>query len=511
MAAVAEQAVGGRKRWIAQRAMDAALFLIAAGVAFGLTRPALFEALTPVGSLGPVWPLSGVGFALVYLGGWRMAAGIFAGALMGALVAADNWSYAFPGAVANTLEAVLGVAIVRRITQEEHLFDQLRDLLRLLLVIGVSVPMIVGVIHAASSTLRTNGDWLSFLETWLYIIMTNGAGAVVYAPPLLIWARQLHQRQTQRWILETFLVLASAVALSAILFASGSVSGGHEYHMLLFLHLPLALFGLCRLGPAASSGVVLISAVMATAGTGLGVGPFAELGPRIGLLTMGTHLAVLAITPLIVGALLGERDRALEALADRERHAVLLRNELDHRVRNNLTSLSSLIDMSARDQGKGREFDAIRARVQAMSTVHGLLGASRLRPVRLMELVEQLVPAGSGKRVRYPQDDVLIAADRVQAMGLVLNELFENARVHGSLSRADGEVGITWQAEGTLLEVRWREVGSVIDMPVAEGRGIELIRGFVESELGGEVRFGFGEHGVDHEMIVRTDPRSNGA
>ena len=192
----------------------------------------------------------------------------------------------------------------------------------------------------------------------------------------------------------------------------------------------------------------------------------------------------------------------------------LLLSELDHRVRNNLASLTALIDISARDSASVREFAAsVRNRVQAMSVVHALLSREHWRSVELRQLLLTLAPVGARGRLDIDGPSVSIAARQATALGMVLQELFANSQKHGALSAPDGAVVVMWTlaashsgASERMLWLHWRENGGPeIVPPVRDGVGTGLIHGLVRTELRGEATLGFDRDGATHRFSLVLD------
>lgn len=206
------------------------------------------------------------------------------------------------------------------------------------------------------------------------------------------------------------------------------------------------------------------------------------------------------------------RRRAEQAYLDvleRQRLAV---SELDHRLRNNLASLISLIDVSAGEEGASVESYAavLRSRVQAMAAAHSLLSRSQWSAARLGEVIRAIVPPDLAPRVESEGPAVRIDARQVSALAMVLQELLFNSVKYGSLSAASGRVRIEWRtsdegaAEGDLrLDLRWREEGGP---PPARsprlGAGTSLLTGLVTTELRGRVDLSYPAGGADHCLAL---------
>jgi two-component sensor histidine kinase len=197
----------------------------------------------------------------------------------------------------------------------------------------------------------------------------------------------------------------------------------------------------------------------------------------------------------------------------------LLLSELDHRVRNNLASLKSLIDISRTNHSDVSAYSStIKGRIQAMAEVHTLLSASRWTSVNLPSLLERLVPDSYRSAVKSGGGDVLIPARQAGAVGMVLHELITNSIKHGSLASPEGRVEITWTAEPlvpndadspTAVQLSWHESGGPpVAAPADTGIGSSLVRGLVESELRGRATLDFPPSGAHHQFTIHLDSAS---
>lgn len=186
-------------------------------------------------------------------------------------------------------------------------------------------------------------------------------------------------------------------------------------------------------------------------------------------------------------------------------------SELDHRVRNNLAGLSSLISLSRRGAVDVDSFaDSISGRVHAMSVVHTLLSQEHWEPVNLAALIRLLVPPGGTGRLECSgPEDVLVPPSQATACGMVIQELMANSQKYGAWSQ-DGVVHVSWEQsevddeDRLVVRMKWHETGGPpVDLPFEPGTGTGLIEGFVTSELKGSVTFDFQPDGARHELEFR--------
>lgn len=214
---------------------------------------------------------------------------------------------------------------------------------------------------------------------------------------------------------------------------------------------------------------------------------------------------------------LTERKQAEESFRRTAEIQQLLLNELDHRVKNSLAGLLTLIDLTQAAAPSIPEFaDSIRSRVSAMVSVHALLSEGHWSPLPLDRIISALIPPGSPGSVRLTGPSVDVPARQVTALAMIAQELFTNSIKHGALGRAGGAVRIEWfdspkemSSEARVVALRWIETGGPpIVAPATPSAGTRLIEGFCRYELHGNACFNYSHHGVSHTFTFILDPRS---
>lgn len=178
----------------------------------------------------------------------------------------------------------------------------------------------------------------------------------------------------------------------------------------------------------------------------------------------------------------------------------LLLHELDHRVKNTLSTVQAVAEMTLRTSESVEAFgETFRGRIAALARMHATIWRTKGAPVRLRELVElSLAPFGRrGERAAIDGEEVPIPVQSAGAVGLVLHELATNAVKHGALSGPSGRVEVTWRLEGNGLRLLWRESGGpTVVAPARRGFGSVLIEQAIPYELGGSASLDFAPRGV---------------
>lgn len=163
-----------------------------------------------------------------------------------------------------------------------------------------------------------------------------------------------------------------------------------------------------------------------------------------------------------------ERTRELEEALEAQ---TVLIHEVDHRVKNNLQMVASLIIMQKRtikDEETRHSLDAMLSRIEALGTVHRRLyqskDVSRFDLADFVDdLISDLLTASGHSEIRKELDlqPVIISAQKATPVALMMNELVTNALKHAFHREGDET------AKGTL-GVRLHNHGEHINIEIAD-------------------------------------------
>lgn len=208
-----------------------------------------------------------------------------------------------------------------------------------------------------------------------------------------------------------------------------------------------------------------------------------------------------------------------ERRAAEERQALLAR-EVDHRARNALAVVQSIIRLS-RAQSIDSYVAIVEGRIRALALAHILLSQSRWQGADLRRLVdEELAPFRTGEtdRVSTAGPEVLLHPASAQALAVALHELSTNAAKYGALSSTSGRLVLGWELQQGVLVIRWIESGGPpIMAPSALGYGSKVITAAIERQLGGRVQFDWREEGlrctfsIPRNDTMQVQPGDNGS
>jgi PAS domain S-box-containing protein len=201
----------------------------------------------------------------------------------------------------------------------------------------------------------------------------------------------------------------------------------------------------------------------------------------------------------------------------------LLAREVDHRARNALAVVQSIVRLTRASSVEGYTA-AVEGRIKALARAHTLLSDARWHSADLGALVaEELAPyrANEADKVEIGGPNVSLLPHMAQGLALALHELATNAAKHGALSSTAGKISVAWQLRSEFLVLQWIETGGPrIVPPTSRSFGLKVIRASIENQLGGKASFDWDPQGMQctlsiprREAVTAREPKKklNGA
>jgi two-component sensor histidine kinase len=185
-----------------------------------------------------------------------------------------------------------------------------------------------------------------------------------------------------------------------------------------------------------------------------------------------------------------------------------LTRELNHRVKNTLANVLSIVALTRRRASTIDEFaEGLDGRIRALSATHDLLTQSDWGPTPIGAVIEaELAPyareAGPFIEMTGPQID--LAPSDALSLGLAIHELATNAAKYGALSVPGGRLAVEWMPAGPAqAKIDWTEAGGP-PVPAQRGRGfgMDLIEKIVAHELQSPVKMDFATEGLRCTLLV---------
>jgi PAS domain S-box-containing protein len=188
-----------------------------------------------------------------------------------------------------------------------------------------------------------------------------------------------------------------------------------------------------------------------------------------------------------------------------EERQSLLTREVDHRAKNALALVQSIVRLTKSD-AVDDYVEAVEGRIRALARAHTLLAQSRWEGADLATLVdEELAPyrTGDEQRIVTAGPEVSLDPRTAQTIALALHELATNAAKHGALSAVEGRLRLEWELGRGTLVVRWMESGGPpVQVPTARGFGVKVITSSIEAQLDGQAQFDWHRAGVHCTLTI---------
>jgi PAS domain S-box-containing protein len=188
-----------------------------------------------------------------------------------------------------------------------------------------------------------------------------------------------------------------------------------------------------------------------------------------------------------------------------EERQVLLAREVDHRAKNTLAVVLSVLRLT-KAPTTAEFITAVEGRVHALAATHNLLSSTRWEGADLRKIVEEeMAPYHATHRRRVITDGpaVVLLPATAQAVALALHELATNAAKYGALSTEDGTLQVSWKTGDDALELDWIETGGP---PTAEparlGFGLTIVRSSIEAQFRGGVSYDWRPDGLRCRLSI---------
>jgi two-component sensor histidine kinase len=193
--------------------------------------------------------------------------------------------------------------------------------------------------------------------------------------------------------------------------------------------------------------------------------------------------------------------------ADRE----LLINELNHRVKNILTTVQGLVASTLRSAVSIADAKKVmQERIGALGRAHDVLTQEHWQSADLRKLVLSIVEPYRTEQTNGIEvfgTDLRVNPRAAVALAMVFHELMTNAAKYGALSQPEGHVRLEWNTtedrSSPELRMVWTEMGGpLIQSPIRRGFGSTLIEQSITRELGGTLEKDFDAAGLICTMML---------
>jgi PAS domain S-box-containing protein len=212
---------------------------------------------------------------------------------------------------------------------------------------------------------------------------------------------------------------------------------------------------------------------------------------------------------------ISERKRVENQIRSSLKEKDVLLREIHHRVKNNMTVISSMLALHAkliRDKQDRQIFDEACARIKAMAIIHEKLYQSGdMSKINAADFLSDILKeisssyaADNGRiAVRTDIQDITLSIDDAIPLGLIINELVSNAMKHAFPELRQGEIKVDIALNGrgeVRLSVSDNGVGvpDDIDNRKSASLGLTLVDALVR-QVQGELKL-YNDNGARFEM-----------
>lgn len=195
----------------------------------------------------------------------------------------------------------------------------------------------------------------------------------------------------------------------------------------------------------------------------------------------------------------------------------MLLREVHHRVKNNLQTVSSLLNLQAKNSGNEQIKDLVKGcqnRVLSMAMIHEMLYLrSNLSKIEFKPYVQELTAylvksvKGRGEKVTINIDipEIELGIDTAIPLGLLINEAVTNSLKYGFEEHDNAQIGITLKKESDqntyILHITDNGIGfsQKLDFRTTKSIGLKLIHNLAR-QLKGSVKRLHTEKGTNYSI-----------
>ena len=199
--------------------------------------------------------------------------------------------------------------------------------------------------------------------------------------------------------------------------------------------------------------------------------------------------------------LVAQQRQISKRLAQEEEYRKLVVAELQHRLKNKLSTIHAVLHQVLQDQP--RIWDRIDGRMRALAATDDLIARAEGGGCDIRELLRSELGPYGHVRFNLNGDPLFLPAKLAVSLALIFHELATNASKYGAFSSARGLLLVSWTMSGDRLNIIWDETeGPTVENMGQAGFGTKLLR----SALGpfdGKIEVSFLKTGLHCTMQCR--------
>jgi len=244
-----------------------------------------------------VWPPSGIALAALLIFGPRLWPGIFLGATIANVLTGAPLAVAAGIGVGNTLEAVAGVYVLRRVPGFQRSLETFPTVLGLVFAVAIACTTVSATIGVASLFLGQIVPAAGLGAAWQAWWFGDLIGAMLVTPIILVWS-STPRVKFRRHYGEVAALAAAVIAVSLVTFfgdAPGIPPLPTPFHQAA-LTLAILIWSALRFGQRGAVTASFCLSGFAVFATARHHGPFVVENPHTSMLSLQTSVAIVAST-----------------------------------------------------------------------------------------------------------------------------------------------------------------------------------------------------------------------
>jgi signal transduction histidine kinase len=366
--------------------------LAKSGLAFALIHP----------SASSVWPPTGFALAAIVLWGYRTWPAIFLAAIIANATAAGSIGTAISIATGNSLEALVGAALINVWSNGRDTFSTPNTVAKFAAICLVFATPISATVGITSLAIAGYAEWANFANIWLTWWLGDMISALVVTPVVVLCALSDARAFRRSELTETAAVIFLAVAVGFIAFNPLFKQSQHPDALGFLAVLPL-LWAALRCGPRDTAVASFILAGFSIWGTFSGAGPFAAASLNDLLLFVLVFLVSVSVPSLALSA-----DVAMRKTIEENLHRT--NTELDRRVEMRSAELAAA-NQALRDESRHKSQFLANMSHELRTPLNAIIGVSEMLREDAEALKQDLEPLdrvlGAGRHLLALINDIL--------------------------------------------------------------------------------------------------------
>ena len=263
-----------------------------------------------------IWPPTGIALASLLIFGSNLWPGIFLAAFLVNFLAGAPSSVALGISIGNTLEAFVGVYLLRSYGKFGKKIVDLNDAIRFIFFGVLLSPVVSSTIGSLSLWFGNIVSAKEFPETWFVWWYGDAMGALVVGSLLMAFFGNPVFIQTKkiRALVEGFALILTTFVLSGSIFGNGLFKSP-LFHRPYFL-FPILLWSALRFRVFGTTFITFLISIIGIWGTATGRGFFASGDVTQSLFHLQTFIAVMSVSGLVFASIITEWARAETGLRE---------------------------------------------------------------------------------------------------------------------------------------------------------------------------------------------------